>query len=68
MKTRKNKLFNFLKFGILFFGITVLLWNCKKEDFESNVEISKSSFAQKFVTLSDIPKVKQFLPQKLKNI
>jgi len=29
MKTRK---LNFLKIGILFFGITILLWNCEKEE------------------------------------
>ena len=36
MKTKKNKLTNFLKIGILFFGISLLLWNCEKEEIISN--------------------------------
>lgn len=32
MKRRKNKSFNFLKFGIILFGICLLLWRCDKED------------------------------------
>ncbi|WP_298782695.1 SprT-like domain-containing protein [uncultured Polaribacter sp.] len=29
---KKNKLISFLKIGILFFGISLLLWNCEKEN------------------------------------
>lgn len=32
MKMKKNKFINLLKIGILFFGISLLLWNCEKED------------------------------------
>ena len=32
MKTSKSRLTNFLKTGILFFGISVLLWNCDTEN------------------------------------
>ncbi|WBX78067.1 hypothetical protein PG911_07375 [Tenacibaculum ovolyticum] len=32
MKTRKNKLTNFLKTGILLFCISLSLWNCEKQD------------------------------------
>jgi len=28
---KKNKTFNFLKLGILLFGVSLLLWNCEKE-------------------------------------
>jgi len=31
MKTSKNKLTNILKIGILFFGISMLLWSCEKD-------------------------------------
>jgi hypothetical protein len=68
MKTKKNKLINLLKLGISLFGISLLLFNCEKQNFETEVEATKSPFSQKFVTLSAIPKVKQFLPKKLKSI
>ncbi len=32
MKTNKNKRANFLKTGILLFGISLLLWNCETDD------------------------------------
>jgi hypothetical protein len=32
MKTKKNKLTNILKIGILFFGISLLLFNCEKDN------------------------------------
>lgn len=31
MKTKKNKLIKLLKIGLLFFGISLLLWNCEQE-------------------------------------
>ena len=40
MKIRK---LNFLKIGILFFGITILLWNCEKEEIEKEV-VKKSNY------------------------
>lgn len=48
MKIRK---LNFLKIGILFFGITILLWNCEKEEFgvfdpESNKDIQNLTFKE----------------------
>lgn len=32
MKTKKSKVINLLKFGILFLSISLLLWNCEKQD------------------------------------
>ena len=32
MKKKENKLTKLLKLGILFFGISILLWNCEKEE------------------------------------
>lgn len=37
---RKQKLKNYLKFGILLFGISILLWNCEEETFEPINELS----------------------------
>ena len=37
---RKNKLSNLLKTGILFFGVSLLLWNCENQEdikIESNM-------------------------------
>lgn len=36
MKNKKNKITNLLKIGILFFGVSLLLWNCEKDEFTSN--------------------------------
>jgi len=36
MKMKKNKLAKLLKIGILFFGISLLLWNCEKDEIISN--------------------------------
>ena len=32
MKTKKNRFNNLLKFGVFLFGISLLLWNCEKDD------------------------------------
>ena len=42
MKTRKNKLTNFLKIGILFFGISLLLWNCEQENLVVDRQVENS--------------------------
>lgn len=34
MKMKKKKLNKLLKLGILFFGISITLWNCEKEETE----------------------------------
>ena len=34
MKKKKTKIVNSLKLGILLFGISLLLWNCEKENSE----------------------------------
>jgi hypothetical protein len=41
MKSKKNKLTNLLKTGILFFGISLLLWNCENQN-ESIIEATIS--------------------------
>lgn len=32
LKMKKQKIANYLKTGILLFGVSVLLWNCEKEE------------------------------------
>ena len=60
MKTRK---LNFLKIGILFFGITILLWNCEKEETEKEV-VKKSNYSVTKINFSDIKQNTQLI-QKL---
>jgi hypothetical protein len=38
MKTKRKKLTNFLKLGILFFGISLLLFNCEQREFPEEME------------------------------
>ena len=54
------KLTNFLKLGILFFGISLLLWNCKEEEtFQEELTQVKQniSFGYRVTTLEKIPKI-----------
>jgi hypothetical protein len=43
MKSKKNKLTNLLKTGILLFGISLLLWNCENEESLQNLEVLQKS-------------------------
>jgi hypothetical protein len=66
---KKKQIKTYLKNGILFLGISILLWNCEKSDLTETVnsEVSKSLLTQKSVKLYDIPDVKDFLNLKVKN-
>lgn len=68
MKTKKNKLTNFLKLGILFFGISLFLFNCERQDFlePETIEVSKNLYTSKMVTLKELPKVKTFFDKEIK--
>ncbi|MFK8060833.1 MAG: hypothetical protein AB8B78_12175 [Polaribacter sp.] len=62
---KRNKSLNFLKIGILFFGITLLLWNCEKE----NVILNQNSSNQKtnklrHITSEEIPEIINLLNNK----
>jgi hypothetical protein len=50
MKTKRNKLTNFLKLGILFFGISLLLFNCEQREFPEEMETV--SIDNKYQTLN----------------
>jgi hypothetical protein len=56
MKTKKNKVTNLLKTGILFFGISLLLWNCEQETVFDEIQETP------------IGKVYKFEPQDIPNI
>ena len=45
MKSKKNKLTNLLKTGILFFGISLLLWNCEKDNSNDFISENQSSIS-----------------------
>ena len=65
MKKKKNKFNNFLKIGIFLFGISLLLWNCEKEDNFNVVSLTKikRTYTQKSVKLKDFPFLKDKLPK-----
>jgi hypothetical protein len=65
MKRKKNKLVNLLKTGILFFGVSVLLWNCEKEELlpaEKELAIKKERISKSitFETLENTDVYKYF--------
>lgn len=47
MKMNKNKVTQLLKTGILFLGISLLLWNCEKEKTEFSIESQQSISIEK---------------------
>jgi hypothetical protein len=70
MKNRKNKLINFLKTAVLFFGISILLWNCEKEEINFSekkiIEIIEFNQIDNKIT-NLIPEVKSKNTQKHKS-
>lgn len=61
MKKNKNKLTKLLKIGILFFGISLLLWNCEKEDINLKTENNiKTKIPFRVATFESIVQKKEF--------
>ena len=60
---KKSTLKKMVPFGILFFGISLLLWNCEKEEFGENIvlEETASNYHSRIITLDDIYDVKKHL-------
>ena len=56
MKTKKNKLVNFLKTGILLFGISFLLWNCEKDETNFHTELAIPEPLAKKITIDQFQK------------
>jgi len=69
MKKKKLKLKRFLKLGILLFGISILLWNCKQDQNEVletlTIEQAIPDYSQRMVRLTKIPEVEKYLNDKL---
>ena len=64
---KKRKLY-FLKLGILFFGITILLWNCEKENINIEKEgVKEAKYSVSEINFSDI-KRNTHLYQKLEEL
>ena len=64
MKMSRKKLTNFLKTGILFFGISLLLWNCEKETQNEIIEHQLSPIEK--VNISNDIKIQNLISGKLK--
>ena len=56
MKNSKNKLTNLLKTGMLFFGISLLLWNCEKDETNFIPELTVPEPLAKKITLEKFQK------------
>jgi hypothetical protein len=60
MKSKKNKLTNLLKTGILFFGISLLLWNCQTEN--EVIENNEPTLLEKLQNNFNVENFKEALP------
>ena len=59
MKTNKKRIANYLKLGILLLGISILLWNCEKDEEINKVTLSK--FKTNRVSIEEIPIIASIL-------
>jgi hypothetical protein len=58
MKTKRKKLTNFLKLGILFFGISLLLFNCEKDEYqEEGINGVNQKILSKKISFDKIPNI-----------
>jgi hypothetical protein len=53
MKTKRKKLTNFLKLGILFFGISLLLFNCEQRELTEEIETVSIDNKYQSLTMED---------------
>ena len=60
MKTNKKRLATYLKLGILLFGISVLLWNCEKDEI-INEDHNHVKHQPKNVSIEEIPEIANVL-------
>ena len=60
---KKRTLKKVLQFGILLFGISLLLWNCEKEDMKASIVLQEldDKYHSRTITLDDIYDVKKYL-------
>lgn len=61
-----NRKVNFIKLGVLLFGIPLLLWNCEKEEFINQPSnITESNISLRHITAKQIPEITNDLKSKL---
>ena len=69
MKTKKHSLNKTIKTGILIFGISLLLWNCKQDQEEVleilTIEHAIPQYSKRMIGVIEIPKVEKYLIDKL---
>lgn len=60
---KKRTLKKIVPFGILSFGISLLLWNCEKEEFRGHIVLDEtaSNYHSRTIALDDIYDVKKYL-------
>ena len=60
---KKRTLKKIVPFGILFFGISLLLWNCEKEDLKASIVLQEldDKYHSRTIALDDIYDVKKHL-------
>lgn len=60
---KKRTLKKIVPFGILCFGISLLLWNCEKEEFRGHIVLDEtaSNYHSRTIALDDIYDVKKYL-------
>ena len=57
----KNKLKNYLKLGMLLFGVPMLITNCHKDDTTEPIALEKQSFSYKITSLDKLTKLKPII-------
>ena len=62
---KKNSFSNVVKTSLLFVGILLLLWNCRKQEFHEGVvfENFSSAYKQRTISLSELADVKKYIDE-----
>ena len=62
---KKIPLNSILKTSLLLFGISLLLWNCRKEEFHNDIVLENfsSAYKQRTISLSELADVKKYIDQ-----
>ena len=62
---KKNSFSNVVKTSLLFVGISLLLWNCRKQEFHEGVafENFSSAYKQRTISLSELADVKKYIDE-----
>ena len=62
---KKIPLNSIVKTSLLLFGISLLLWNCRKEEFHNDIVLENfsSAYKQRTISLSELADVKKYIDQ-----